>query len=45
MGLVKARKLIEEASRFIILTYDTESIIHMDDFDIEVIPLWKWMLK
>lgn len=45
MGLVKARKLIEEASRFIILTYDTENIIHMDDFDIEVIPLWKWMLK
>lgn len=28
-----------------ILTYDTEEIIDVEGFDIQVVPVWKWILQ
>ena len=42
--LVQAAKMVKEANRFIIITYDEEKVLEIDGVKIEVIPVWKWML-
>lgn len=32
-------------SRLMIITMDEETDIQIDDATIEVVPVWKWMLK
>lgn len=32
-------------SRLMIITMDEETDIQIDDATIEVVPIWKWMLK
>ena len=43
-GFVKARNELK-ANAFIILTMDQEYAISMDNFVIEVQPVWKWLLN
>ena len=43
--LVQAAKMVKEANRFIIITYDEEKVLEIDGVKIEVIPVWKWMLR
>ena len=33
------------ASRLMIITMDEETDIQIDDATIEVVPIWKWILK
>ena len=44
-SLVKAAKTLKEAKRFIIITYDEETEFTIDGIKIEVIPVWKWLIK
>lgn len=39
----EVNRLIE--SRLMIITMDEETDIQIDDATIEVVPIWKWMLK
>ena len=39
----EVNRLIE--SRLMIITMDEETDIQVDDATIEVVPIWKWMLK
>ncbi len=43
--LVEASKTIKESKRFIIITYKEEKEMTIDGVRIEVIPLWKWLIK
>lgn len=42
--LVKSAKLVKKAKRFVIITYDEEKSLQVDGINIEVIPIWKWLL-
>ncbi len=44
-SLAEVAKSVKEAKRFIIITYEEEKELNVDDIKIEVIPLWKWLLK
>lgn len=44
-SLAAAAKSVKEAKRFIIITYEEEKKLNVDDIKIEVIPVWKWLLK
>lgn len=43
-ALIKIRKAIE-CNRLIVITRDEERIVKVDDAEIEVIPVWKWLLS
>ena len=42
--LVEAAKTLKEAKRFIIITYEEEKELTVDDVKIEIIPVWKWLI-
>lgn len=44
-ALVKARKLIPEVGRFIIITFNESGRIRAGNTEIEVLPAWKWFLE
>ena len=44
-SLVEAAKTLKEAKEFVILTYEEEKELNMDGVKIQVIPVWKWLLK
>ena len=44
-SLAEAAKSVKEAKRFIIITYQEEKELNVDDIKIEVIPVCKWLLK
>ena len=44
-SLVEAAKTLKEAKKFVILTYEEEKELNMDGVKIQVIPVWKWLLK
>ena len=44
-SIIEVAKSVKEAKRFIIITYQEEKKLNVDDVKIEVIPLWKWLLK
>lgn len=44
-SLVEAAKTLKEAKEFVILTYEEEKELNIDDVKIQVIPVWKWLLK
>lgn len=43
--LVEAAKTLKEAKKFVIITYEEEKELNMDGVKIQVIPVWKWLLK
>lgn len=43
-GLIKLHS-IQPISRMIVVTMEEENLIEKDGFHIELIPLWKWLLK
>lgn len=45
LTLVEASKTVTGSKRFLIITYDEEKEINLDGIQIEVIPIWKWLLK
>lgn len=44
-SLVEAAKTLKEAKEFVILTYEEEKELNMDGVKIQVIQVWKWLLK
>ena len=44
-SLVEVAKTLKEAKEFVILTYEEEKELNMDGVKIQVIPVWKWLLK
>lgn len=43
--LVEAAKTMKESKRFIIITFEEEKELLLDGIKIEVIPIWKWLIK
>lgn len=43
--LVEAAKTLKEAKEFVIITYEEEKELNIDGVKIQVIPVWKWLLK
>ena len=43
--LVDAAKSLKEAKRFIIITYEEENELTVDGLKIEIIPIWKWLIR
>lgn len=43
--LIQAAKSLDEAKRFVIITFNEEKNLIVDDVKIEVIPIWKWLIK
>ena len=43
--LIEAAKSLKEAKRFIIITYEEEKEISADGVKIEIIPVWKWLIR
>ena len=43
-GLIKLHS-IQPISTMIVVTMEEENIIEKDGFHIELVPLWKWLLK
>ena len=44
-SLLEVAKSIKAAKRFIIITFEEEKEIIMDGIKIEVIPVWKWLIR
>ena len=44
-ALVEAAKTVKDAKKFIIITYDEEKELTINDLKIEVIPVWKWLIR
>ena len=44
-ALAEAAKTLKEAKRFIIITYEEEKALTVDGVQIEVIPVWKWLIR
>ena len=44
-SLVEAAKTLKEAKEFVIITYEEEKELNIDGVKIQVIPVWKWLLK
>ena len=43
--LIEAAKSLKEAKRFIIITYEEEKELTVDGIKIEIIPVWKWLIR
>jgi len=43
-GLMEAMQFFNQKNGFI-LTYDTEETLSINDFHIEIVPVWKWFCK
>jgi len=43
-GLMEAMQFFNQKNGFI-LTYDTEETLSINDFHIEIVPVWKWFYK
>jgi len=44
-ALVESAKSLKEAKRFIIITWEEEKELNIDGIKIEVIPIWKWLIR
>ena len=42
-SLVEVAKTLKEAKEFVIITYEEEKELNIDDVKIQVIPVWKWL--
>lgn len=44
-SLVNVAKTMKDSKRFVIITHEEEREFEMDGIKIEVIPIWKWLIK
>ncbi len=44
-GLLKAKKKLPEIKKYKIITYEEEAVMNIDGIEIEVIPIWKWLIN
>ena len=44
-ALVDASKTVKEAKNFIIITWEEEKELIVDGVKIQVIPVWKWLIR
>ena len=44
-ALVEASKTVKEAKSFIIITWEEEKALIVDGVKIELIPIWKWLIR
>ena len=44
-SLLQAAKSVKEAKRFLIITYEEEKLLELQNIKIEVRPVWKWLLE
>ena len=44
-ALVDASKTVKEAKDFIIITWEEEKELLVDGVKIQVIPVWKWLIR
>lgn len=44
-SLIEVAKSFNEAKQFVIITFEEEDSIYIDDVEIKVIPIWKWLLS
>lgn len=44
-NLIESAKSVKDAKRFIIITYEEENMITADGIEIEIIPIWKWLIR
>ena len=41
----KIAEAVKDAKRFVIITYEEEKHLTVDGVMIEIIPVWKWLIK
>ena len=44
-SLVEVAKSFKEAKQFVIITFEEEDSINIDNIEIKIIPIWKWLLS
>lgn len=44
-SLLEAAKSVKSVKRFVVITFEEEKEIIMDGIKIEVIPVWKWLIR
>ena len=44
-SLVEVAKSFKEAKQFVIITFEEENSINIDNIEIKIIPIWKWLLS
>ena len=44
-SLIEVEKSFKEAKQFVIITFEEEDSINIDDIEIKIIPIWKWLLS
>lgn len=44
-SLVEVAKSFKEAKQFVIITFEEEDSINIDNIEIKIIPVWKWLLS
>lgn len=43
--LIESVKEVKNAKSFIIITYEEENVMTVDGITIEIIPIWKWLIR
>ena len=44
-SLIEVAKSFKEAKQFVIITFEEEDSINIDNIEIKIIPIWKWLLS
>ena len=44
-SLIEVAKSFREAKQFVIITFEEEDSINIDNIEIKIIPIWKWLLS
>ena len=44
-SLIEVAKSFNEAKQFVIITFEEEDSINIDNIEIKIIPIWKWLLS
>ena len=44
-SLIEVTKSFNEAKQFVIITFEEEDSINIDNIEIKIIPIWKWLLS
>ncbi len=45
LTMKKIAEAVKDAKRFVIITYEEEKQLTVDGVMIEIIPVWKWLIK
>ena len=44
-SLIEVAKSFKDAKQFVIITFEEEDSINIDNIEIKIIPIWKWLLS